>query len=257
MIVAMQRMAKRPRTVMSLWAGVSFGWLAGLAVLAWLQIEGQVQAGHEVARDVAGLDCEGSAAVAKCLAAAEAAVGVSWGDIAAVAWQYEAIAILAYCFLPPLSLLLVALLAMGSVRVAGRAVMPRRAVSRIHLEVAMKKSMVSTLALSALVAGALIGSAAAQTAGVGVGTPIGPPGILIAPAASQPGSVASTGSAIATGAFGGNSGLGIGPGMLAGAGPPTDGLDSNPYAEAPPRVRAALGGRVNRAARTGGSGPLN
>ena len=121
----------------------------------------------------------------------------------------------------------------------------------------MKKSLVSTLALSALVAGALIGSAAAQTVGVGVGTPIGPPGILIAPAASQPGSVASTGNAIATGAFGSNSGLGIGPGMLAGAGPPTDGLDSNPYAEAPPRIRAALGGRVNRAARTGGSGPLN
>ena len=108
----------------------------------------------------------------------------------------------------------------------------------------MKKSLVSTLALSALVAGALIGSAAGQTAGVGVGTPIGQPGILIAPGTSQPGSIASTGVPIATGTFGSNSGLGIGPGMLAGAGPRRTGWTAI-YAEAPPRVRAALSGRVN------------
>jgi hypothetical protein len=33
----------------------------------------------------------------------------------------------------------------------------------------------------------------------------------------------------------------IGSGALAGVGPPTDGLDSNPYAEASPQVRKALG----------------
>ena len=33
----------------------------------------------------------------------------------------------------------------------------------------------------------------------------------------------------------------IAPSSLYGAGPPTDGLDSNPYAEASPQVRKALG----------------
>lgn len=127
MNVAMQRLAERPRVVMKLWAGVSLAWLAGLAILAWLQIAAQVQAGREVARDVAGLDCEGSAAVvSNCLATAEAAAGVSWGDIAAVAWQYEAIAILACCFLPPLGLFLAAWLAMRALReMTGRAGPPR------------------------------------------------------------------------------------------------------------------------------------
>jgi hypothetical protein len=38
---------------MSLWAGVSFGWLAGLASGVAAD-RGVVQAGHAVARDVAG-----------------------------------------------------------------------------------------------------------------------------------------------------------------------------------------------------------
>src|SRR5205814_1401871 len=109
MIVAMQKLAERPGALMRLWARVSLGWLAGLAILAWLWIEGEVQAGQEVARDVAGLDCEGSAAVvSQCLAMAQAAIGVSWSEIAAVAWEYEADAILAWCFLPPLGFLLAA-----------------------------------------------------------------------------------------------------------------------------------------------------
>jgi hypothetical protein len=49
---------------------------------------------------------------------------------------------------------------------------------------------------------------------------------------------------------GGSGGAGIGPGMRSGVGPPTDGLDSNPYAEAPQSVRAAHGGRVNRSPRS-------
>jgi hypothetical protein len=102
----------------------------------------------------------------------------------------------------------------------------------------MKKSLVPALALAALVAG---GAAEAQPMGVGLGTPIGPPGALISPQPSQPGNVASTGA---------NGGAGIGPGMRSGVGPPTDGLDSNPYAEAPPSVRAALGGRANRSVRS-------
>jgi hypothetical protein len=113
MIVAVQRLARRPTMVMSLWACVSLAWLAAVASLACEQIEDQVEAGREVAHDVAVLDCQGTAAaVAKCLAKAEAAVGVSWGDVAAVAWEYEAITIAAWFFLPPLGMLLAALLTM-------------------------------------------------------------------------------------------------------------------------------------------------
>ncbi len=102
MIVAVQRLARRPTTMMRLWACASLAWLAAVASLAWEQIEDQVEAGREVARDVAVLDCEGTAAaIAKCLAKAEAAAGVSWGDIAAVAWEYEPITIAAWFFLPP------------------------------------------------------------------------------------------------------------------------------------------------------------
>ena len=106
----------------------------------------------------------------------------------------------------------------------------------------MKKSLVSTLALAALVAGA---AAEAQPVGggVGAGTPIGSPGVLTSPQPSQPGNMASMGG-------GANGGAGIGPGMRSGVGPPTDGLDSNPYAEAPRNVRAAYGGRVNRSPRS-------
>ena len=104
----------------------------------------------------------------------------------------------------------------------------------------MKKSLVSALTLAALVAG---GAAEAQPTGVGLGTPVGPPGALISPQPSQPGNVASIG--------GGSGGAGIGPGMRSGVGPPTDGLDSNPYAEAPPSVRGALGGRAHRSPRSG------
>jgi hypothetical protein len=107
----------------------------------------------------------------------------------------------------------------------------------------MKKSLVSALTLAALVAG---GTADAQPMGVGLGTPVGPPGILISPQPSQPGNVASIG-----GSFGANGGAGIGPGMRSGVGPPTDGLDSNPYAEAPPSVRGVLGGRAHRSPRSG------
>jgi hypothetical protein len=118
----------------------------------------------------------------------------------------------------------------------------------------MKKFLISALARSVLIAGAaLSGGAAAQTSGVGLGTPIGEPGVLISPRASQPESMASTSSGVDA-----NMEHGIGPGTRAGVGPPTGGLDSNPYAEAPPRVRAALGGRVvNRSARTSGSGTPN
>jgi hypothetical protein len=113
MIVAMQRLARRTMMVMGLWAVASLGWLAAVASVAWRQIEAQVAAGLEVARDVAALDCEGApAAIAECLINAEMAVGVSWGDIAAVAWQYEAVTIVAWFFLPPLGLLLAALLVM-------------------------------------------------------------------------------------------------------------------------------------------------
>ncbi len=100
MIVAMQRLARRTMMVMGLWAVASLGWLAAVASVAWRQIEAQVAAGLEVARDVAALDCEGApAAIAECLINAEMAVGVSWGDIAAVAWQYEAVTIVAWFFL--------------------------------------------------------------------------------------------------------------------------------------------------------------
>jgi hypothetical protein len=113
MIVAVQRLARRPTTMMRLWACASLAWLAAVASLAWEQIEDQVEAGREVARDVAVLDCEGTAAaIAKCLAKAEAAAGVSWGDIAAVAWEHAPITIAAWFFLPPFGLLLAALLMM-------------------------------------------------------------------------------------------------------------------------------------------------
>ena len=256
MIVAMQKIPERPGTLMRLWAGVSLGWLAALVILAGLQIEGQVQAGQEVARDVARLDCEGSTVANQCLATAQAAAGVSWSEVAAVAWEYEAAAILAWCFLPPLGLLLAALLAARVVREADRAGAPRPPSSGVQLEVVMKKSLisksvVSMMALGAFFAGAaLSGNAAAQPVGVGAGTPIGEPGILVTPPAGQSGSMASAGGNE-------NARTGIGPGMRPGVGPPTDGLDSNPYVEAPQRVRDALGGQVNRPARRGASGTLN
>lgn len=122
----------------------------------------------------------------------------------------------------------------------------------------MKKSLVSALALSALVASAaLSGAAEAQTVGAGLGTPIGEPGVLISPQGSQQGSMASTSGSDAAPGGSASVGPGIGPGMRGGVGAPTDGLDSNPYAEAPPRIRAALGGQVKRPARTSGSSTLN
>lgn len=121
MIVAVQNLARRPTMVMRLWAFVSFAWLAVVASVAWERIEDQVEAGREVARDVAVLDCQGTAAaIAKCLAKAEAAVGASWGDVAAVAWEYEATTIAAWFFLPPLGMLLAALLTMRASRAQPR-----------------------------------------------------------------------------------------------------------------------------------------
>ena len=132
----------------------------------------------------------------------------------------------------------------------------------------MMKSALSTVALSALIAGSLLaGTARAQfgttsDTGPAAGTPIGEPGVLIGP----PGNALT----IAPGgpAAGDNAGVatmsapGIGPGMRGGVGAPTDGLDSNPYAEAPEQTRRALGltGRGNQSARsprTSGSGTVN
>jgi hypothetical protein len=80
--------------------------------------------------------------------------------------------------------------------------------------------------------------------------------VPINPQANQRGSMARASSSLDTNS-GANVGPGIGSGTLGGVGPPTDGLDSNPYAEAPPRVRAAHGGQVNRSARTSRSGTVN
>src|SRR5260221_13598555 len=95
-----------------------------------------------------------------------------------------------------------------------------------HLETVMKKSLVSALTLAALVAG---GAAEAQPTGVGLGTPVGPPGVLISPQPSQPGNVASIG-----GSFGANGGARIGPRGGRGGRPPPPGPHNKPPAEAPP-----------------------
>jgi hypothetical protein len=102
------------------------------------------------------------------------------------------------------------------------------------------KSILSTIALSAIVVGSLLaGTAQAQYAaptstitnpGASVGTPVGGPGVLIAP----PGNTIATAPAV-SGPIGGTA---IGPGIRGGVGAPIDGLDSNPYAEAPQAARA-------------------
>jgi hypothetical protein len=115
------------------------------------------------------------------------------------------------------------------------------AVRVLFLEVSVTKSIFSTVALSALVAGSLLaGTAQAQYAaptgtiiapGVSDGTAVGGPGVLIAP----------RGNSVATAPAGSTAGSnigGIGPGMNGGVGVPIDGLDSNPYAEAPQAARA-------------------
>jgi hypothetical protein len=82
----------------------------------------------------------------------------------------------------------------------------------------MRKSIVSALSLSVLIAGGALVGGQAQTT---------PP--------STQGTEATVSGAR------GAVGPGIGSGTLPGVGPPTGGLDSNPYAEAPPHVRKALG----------------
>ena len=121
----------------------------------------------------------------------------------------------------------------------------------------MTKSILSTITLSTIIAGSLLaGAAQAQyaapagtmvTPGAAVGTPVGGPGVLIAP----PGSALA--AAPAGSALGG--GTGIGPGMNGGVGAPIGGLDSNPYAEAPQAARA-LGYPYHPPARNG-TGALN
>jgi hypothetical protein len=107
-------------------------------------------------------------------------------------------------------------------------------------EVSVTKSILSAITLSTMIVGSLLaGGAQAQYAapsgtiippGAAVGTPAGGPGVLIAP---------SRNAIAANPAAGSNSGgTGIGPGMRGGIGVPTDGLDSNPYAEAPQAARA-------------------
>jgi len=64
------------------------------------------------------------------------------------------------------------------------------------------------------------------------------------PAGTPQGMTGSTGGTMGTSASNagdGNVGPGIGSGTRPGVGPPTNGLDSNPYAEASPQTRKALG----------------
>lgn len=115
----------------------------------------------------------------------------------------------------------------------------------------MTRSTISALALGALVAGALgagIDTARAQTTqpqGSGTETygvtPLGASGSTTGNTTGTMGTSGGTPATSTTNARTGNVGPGIGPGTLGGVGPPTDGLDSNPYADASPRVRKALG----------------
>ncbi len=122
----------------------------------------------------------------------------------------------------------------------------------------MRKSAIARLTLPALVAGSLLAGAAytqpvgAQSmgqpgpminTGPAVGTPVGGSGMMIDPAGNI---VVAPTPILPPGAM-------IAPSGLVGAGPPIDGLDSNPYADAPERVKQALGatGRANQSARSG------
>jgi hypothetical protein len=112
---------------------------------------------------------------------------------------------------------------------------------------------ISGLALSALVAGTLsVGTAQAQTmqpqgtapyGGTTLGAPQGTTGTM-GTMGTNSGMPASTRTSSNAGP--------IGSGALAGVGPPTDGLDSNPYAEASPQARKALGhgGQAHQSAST-------
>ena len=129
----------------------------------------------------------------------------------------------------------------------------------------MTKFVLSTVALSALIAGSLLAGAAqaqfgtptgtAVGTGISVGSPVGTPGVLIGtPGNALMGTPAGGNPSVAT-MVGPGGGPGIGPGMRGGVGAPIDGLDSNPYAEAPQAARA-IGYPYHRP-RTSGSGTLN
>ena len=105
----------------------------------------------------------------------------------------------------------------------------------------MTRSMISTLAFSALVAsGISSGAAQAQTTG---GPTVTEPTVMVPAPAAAPATIA--------------------PSMLYGAGPPTDGLDSNPYRKArqmhkmpaagdmPPQSASTAGARTHQPARGG------
>jgi hypothetical protein len=116
---------------------------------------------------------------------------------------------------------------------------------------------ISGLALSALVAGTLsVGTAQAQTMQPQTMQPHSMQPQTMQPQGTAPYGGTTLGAPQGTtgtmGTMGTSSGMPaptrtssnvgpIGSGALAGVGPPTDGLDSNPYAEASPQVRKALG----------------
>jgi len=113
----------------------------------------------------------------------------------------------------------------------------------------MKRSIVSTLALSVLIAGGIIAAAQAQT----IGTPVGTPGVLVGGQAGVAGGPPA--APMGTNAVR-SSGNGIGPGMQGGVGAPTDGLDRDPYREAAPWVRAAMKPPYNQPGIARGATPV-
>jgi hypothetical protein len=120
-----------------------------------------------------------------------------------------------------------------------------------HPEDDMTRSMISTLALSALVAsGISCGAAQAQTTG-------GPTVTAPAPTATEPAPMAPTPVAAPAPLP-----RTIAPSVLYGAGPPIDGLDSHPYRERemrntrtagnkPPQSASTAGGKTQQPARGG------
>jgi hypothetical protein len=127
---------------------------------------------------------------------------------------------------------------------------------------------ISGLALSALVAGTLsVGTTQAQTMQPQTMQPHSMQPQTMQPQGTAPYGGTTLGAPQGTtgtmGTMGTNSGMPastrtssnagpIGSGALAGVGPPTDGLDSNPYAEASPQARKALGhgGQAHQSAST-------
>jgi hypothetical protein len=86
------------------WLVASVLWLGGLGGLAAVKIDDQVRASHDLAGDIARLDCP--TAPATCERAGAKPHHETWRDVADVVWTFGGSYVLAVALLPPAILLI-------------------------------------------------------------------------------------------------------------------------------------------------------